>query len=143
MTGCDKTTAGIKEGKGWFTYDGVRHELGVSTLATTDLENGRYDHVIYFLDATGSTVDYFVMEIDDNVSKNTIPEGTYNITVGGANTAGVSVSNGPTHILTGTMKVTRTSDSYNFNFTGQTTGEDPKAVALDYDGALNPEEKVK
>lgn len=138
LTGCKSTSIGIKEGTGTLGYDGVNYALNMSTIATSPINGGGYEHYVIF-NNTG-TGNLFSMNIEDNVSGNTITPGTYKIELSGDNVARFVVKGKNGDAVTGTMVVTKTGKNHRFSFSGTTTDENMeiKTVTLSYEGELNP-----
>ena len=137
LTGCKSTSIGVKEGTGTLRYDGNSYSLNMSTIATSPMNNGRYEHFIIF-DNTG-TGNLFSMNIVDNVPENTITPGTYKIELSGDYVARFVVKGKNGDAVTGTMVVTKTNKSHHFSFSGTTADENTeiKTVTLSYEGELN------
>lgn len=137
FTGCKSTSIDVKEGTGTLGYDGANYELNMSTIATSPMSDGQYEHFIIF--SNTGTGNLFSMTVKDNVSENTIATGTYKIELSGANVARFVVKGNDADAVTGTMVVTRAGKNHRFSFSGTTADENAavKTVTLDYEGELN------
>ncbi len=137
MSGCDKAKVDIQSGSGVMTYDGVSYPFDFSTAATFP-SGDKYTHSAIFTNTKNenSSVSFSFAVKDGNPEKG-ITDGTYKTSLGGDYTAHFSVT-GAGDDLEGTMIVSKSGDTYTFDFNGITIDEnaEKKPVKFTYTGKI-------
>jgi len=135
--GCSNDTKiDIHYGTGYIEYEGEQYALNLSTVMTSSIVGGLYQHSVIFTNTNNGNVAFSFSVKDDNSQ---VVAGNYTTTLNGDYTAHFSISSDIGDYLAGTMSITVSGGKYTFNFEGTTIDENTeiKTVIFTYTGKMN------